>query len=144
MEAGDDLVGPARAASSRQGFLSPEISASLAIIGVLVGLAAVGLVMERNWPKLVRVILAASVYAIILLGSVRSGRQGAGRNGGLPFWPFALAGAAAGLIGSLINPQRSVRLTAAGIVLGAFLLGGFHWLAVRLWPRVMGWVGVSV
>jgi len=51
-------------------------------------------------------------------------------------WRFDLAGAAAGLTSGLVRNPTTARLVAVQCVSAVFLLGGFHWWAVRMWRRV--------
>ncbi|HJU87203.1 MAG TPA: hypothetical protein VJ788_07555 [Gemmatimonadota bacterium] len=109
---------------------SDELAASLFVLGAIVVLAIVGLVTDGNWPKIARVATAFLSYVVVLL----AGRGAAGER--VPFRAFALAGGACGLVSGLVRAEVRGAVVAAGVLAGAFLLGGMHWLALRGWRRL--------
>jgi hypothetical protein len=111
---------------------------SLAVSGVLVALALAGLALQGNWPKVARVLLAWLTYGVLLLGSVRGGRNRVVPGDRLPFWMFGLAGAGAGVVSGLMQPTRSAGLVVLSGLLTATLVGGLHFLVVRGWRGLTG------
>ena len=112
-----------------------ELLVSILLLTLVTMIADFGLAFQGDWPRIVRVTLSAASY-VAVLGVVL---RGIGRLGApaarIPYWPFALAGTAAGVIGALLPPSDRALLSLAGVVLAALILGGFHWLAIRSWPR---------
>jgi len=104
---------------------------SLVLLGLVVGGALVGLGIQGNWPKVLRVLLAALAYGIILWQSVRRSTA----PGAAPYWNFVLAGAVAGAVSGLARSTTSVLLVLVQTVGAAFLLASVHWLGVRAWQR---------
>ena len=68
-----------------------DLVLSALLLALLFAAVLCGLAYDENWRKLLRVGLAASVYLSALLLLTRRWR------GPLPFWPFAVAAAAAEL-----------------------------------------------
>jgi hypothetical protein len=103
----------------------------LGLLGVVVVVALSGLASSGNWPKVIRVSLAASAYlgTLTLVQLVRAARRA--ETGPLPFVAFfaagALAGTASGLLRPIVDP---VVVVVAALCAGA-LLGGVHWLGLR-------------
>ena len=117
------------------GARSRDLLASLALLGVVVAIALGSLALDENWWKLARVALAASAYAALLLAGGRTRARG-DRATPPRFRVFLLAGGCAGLLSGVVRPAPSVPETLALAVLGATLLGGLHWLALRRWRTV--------
>jgi hypothetical protein len=82
---------------------------------VVVAIALVGLGIQGNWPKFARVLSSAVTYVVVLPIALRGPPQPASKPR-RPFWPFGLAGAAAGLVSGLARgaarsqPPRSAAL----------------------------------
>ena len=97
---------------------------SLVILAGVVGFALTGLAFDGNWPKLVRVALAASTYAFCLLPVRRLPS---------PLSPavFVCAGAAAGFVSGILRPDPRIDILAIQTVAAAVLIGPMHWLALR-------------
>jgi hypothetical protein len=102
---------------------------SLAIVAAIVVLALAGLVGARNWPKVLRVVAAFVTYGGILVLVVRRFRA-AGR-----WWPFGVAGLAAGLVSGLVRTQTTAVLVCVQGA-GGVLFGTAHWVGAL----VAGWI----
>ena len=100
---------------------------ALVFVAVLLGLAH-----DENWRKFLRVLMASSVYLSMLLACVRFSRRGSA-DGGLAFWPFALAAASAELASGWLRTGTAEGLTLWVAPLAACLVGGVHWLALSVW-----------
>jgi hypothetical protein len=113
------------------------VRASLIFLGLAAALALVGLALEGNWPKFVRVAAASVIY----LGIVGTwwGRSTRAPSP-IPRWPFCLAGAAAGLVSGLLQPTVTLRLVVVQVAAAVLLIGTVHWAAVRWVPRVRAWL----
>jgi uncharacterized membrane protein YfcA len=110
--------------------LNPSIDPlrfSLLILTAIVIIAGTGLALNANWPKLLRVTLAAAAYIGVLAVRARSTSTTRPQ----PWWPFACAGALAGVISGIFQPSFSFSILLASAAGGTFLLGTVHWLAVR-------------
>ena len=114
---------------ARRDFMSSALLLALLFAGVLCGLA-----YEENWRKLVRVGLAASVYLSALLLLTRRWRER--EHAPLPFWPFAVAEAAAELSSGWLRTRVAEGMTFWLAPAAAVLVGGLHWLALRHWRRL--------
>lgn len=108
----------------RRGLDRSDLIASLGLLALIMALALGGLALEGNGRKFLRVLLGFVTYAAILLGLFR-GRASEARER-LPFWPFALAGAAAELVSGWLRPFPSVRVVFATAPVAALLIGGVH------------------
>jgi hypothetical protein len=94
---------------------------SLVVFAAVMTVAVIGLAIEGNGPKVLRVGAAAAVYACTLLALTRSvvpSRQ-------LGWWRFAAAGTAAGIISGLLRPEPG-GATIAIDVLAAVVLATAH------------------
>jgi hypothetical protein len=112
-----------------------DLLASLALLACVVLIALAGLALDGNWPKVARVSAAAATYVVVLL--VLAGRRAqAGGMHRLPYYPFALAGALAGIVSGLMQRVPSTRLVLGVALAAALLLGGLHWMALRSWRGV--------
>ena len=109
------------------------LAGSLVILAAVVVLALVGLGLQGNWPKVLRVSLASVTYVTVVVLGLRAQ---APTPAALPFLPFALAGAAAGLVSGLVRPTIDPGLVVASTVAAAVLLGGFHWFSLTTWRHV--------
>ena len=109
----------------------PGLPATLAVLAFVVGIAALGLALDRNWLKLARVLLAAGAYAGVLVTAFRRLASRAR----VHWRPFAVAGGVAGGVSGVVRPGIDVRLLLASIKGAALLLGSAHWLALRWWQR---------
>lgn len=110
-----------------------DLIASLLLLGAVVLLGIAGLAMDGNWPKVARVSTSFLTYVVVLLAVAGARRS---TEAGIPFRAFALGGGASGLASGLVRPDVESAVVAAGIFAGAFLLGGFHWLALTQWRRL--------
>ena len=110
-----------------------SLEASLLLMGAVVVLAIGGLAVDGNWPKVARVATAFLTYVVVLLAA--RGAQD-GEVEGIPYRAFALAGGACGLASGLVRPEVRSAVVVAGVLAGALLLGGIHWVALRGWRRL--------
>ena len=107
-----------------------ELRASLLLLGGVFVFALAVLVLQQNWPKLLRVGAAAVAYlGLVALLARRWWRPELA--GPCPYRVFAVAGAAAGALGSLLRPAPALLVGVIGSVGGALLFGGFHYLGLR-------------
>lgn len=109
-----------RASTSRY---PPGLVPSLILLGAIVTLALLGLAWSGNWPKVLRVVLAAATYIalLLLLSRARSLRLAA----------FMGAGAAAGAVSGMARPETTPALIAASAFGAALLIAPLHWWALR-------------
>jgi hypothetical protein len=106
---------------------------SLGLLVVLTGGAVIGLLIDGNRPKALRVGLATATYVTVLLawhGVRASMRRSRSR---VPFLIFVAAGCGAGLVSGLVRPDPDPAVVAAQVAGAGMLLGAFHWLALRAW-----------
>ena len=96
-------------------------------------LASAGLALDGNWPKVARIATSFLTYLVVLLAA--RGARGDGQEG-IPFRVFALAGGASGLVSGLVRAEVEGAVIAVGVLAGALLLGGIHWLAILGWRRL--------
>ena len=94
---------------------------SLMLLGIVVAIALAGLAAAGNWPKVVRVALAAVTYAALLVLVNR-------RRIRLP--AFMLSGAVAGFVSGMARPATSLLLVMASVLGAGLLLAPMHWLAL--------------
>ena len=106
-----------------------DLVLSALLLALLFAAVLCGLAYDENWRKLLRVGLAASVYLSALLLLTRRRRGGAAAP--LPFWPFALAAAAAELSSGWLRTRVAEGVTFWLAPAAAVLVGGLHWLALR-------------
>lgn len=110
-----------------------NLALSLVVMGAIVVLATIGLALDGNWPKVARVATAFLTYVVVLLAAGGAGDETGEKT---PYRAFALAGGACGLVSGLVRAEVDVAVVAAGVLAGALLLGGVHWLALRGWRRL--------
>ena len=109
-----------------------DFKMSLFVLALLIGFALSGLAWDENWRKLARVLIGFSAYVFVLLaalgvyGSLRKQRGAA-----LPFWAFALSGAAAEISSGWLRPGAKASVDLWTALAAALLIGGAHWLALR-------------
>ena len=111
-----------------------DLRLSALLLALLFAAVLCGLSVEENWRKLLRVGLASSVYPSALLLLTRRWREG--KAAPLPFWPFALAAAAAELSSGWLRTRVADGITFWLAPAAAVLVGGLHWLALRHWRRL--------
>jgi hypothetical protein len=87
--------------------------------------------LVRGMRLTVTIASAVLVYVAGLLGFGRTSDPG-----GIAWWPFGLAGFAAGVVAELINAQFmvTVELLLAGLT--GVVIGTAQWAALRVWIRV--------
>src|SRR6185436_3723681 len=113
-----------------------ELIVSIGLLTAVIMIADVSLAVQGNWPKILRVTLAAATYVAILGMTLRViGRFGA-PPARLPVWAFLLAGAAVGLVSGVVRPEVSAPVVIASAVLTPTLLGTFHWIALQRWSWI--------
>ncbi|HEX6587751.1 MAG TPA: hypothetical protein VF039_01910 [Longimicrobiales bacterium] len=91
---------------------------SLLVLGSVILFACLGLAFDGNWPKLLRVSSAFTVYAVAL---VLVGPRPIG---------FVLAGALAGAASGLIRPETTLPLVLVSIA-GGSVFGLIHHLGME-------------
>ena len=111
-----------------------DLTLSALLLALLFALVLCGLAYEENWRKLLRVGLASSVYLSALLLLTRRWRKGTAAT--LPFWPFAVAAAAAELSSGWLRTRVADGITFWLAPAAAVLVGGLHWLALRHWRHL--------
>ncbi len=93
--------------AAQQMILRKDVARSLLALGLVVGFALAGLMTDGNWPKVGRVAMASSGYAIALLILLRTGEAR---------WVFfAAAGATAGIISALARPEFVASIVPAQV-----------------------------
>jgi len=119
---------PTRSPRHMRNKSSPDpLRFSLAVLAAIVLFAATGLALDGNWPKLVRVSLAAVVYlAPLTLWSSSKRNQECP-----PWWMFAGSGSLAGLVSGILQPVFGIALLFTQFATASLILGTVHWLAVR-------------
>ncbi|HMJ17963.1 MAG TPA: hypothetical protein VK478_06180 [Gemmatimonadaceae bacterium] len=109
---------------------------SFVVLGAVALIALVGLSVAHNWPKLLRVGLAAASYAAVLLIGSRL-RSSNHPDAVVPYWLFAIAGATAGLVSGIVRPTILWPVALVSIVAGAFLLSTVHWAGTRRYTALL-------
>ena len=113
-----------------------ELILSIGLLTAVIMIADVSLAIQGNWPKILRVTLAAATYVAILGMTLKlTGRFGAPPSR-LPVWTFLVAGAAGGLVSGVVRPEVSAPVVIVSAVLTPTLLGTFHWIALRRWSWI--------
>jgi len=113
-----------------------ELLISIALLTAVISVADLTLAFQGNWPKIVRITLAAATYVFVLGVLLRStGRFGAPPSR-LPYWVFVAAGGAAGAVSGILRSDGTVRLALAQTIRTPLLLGTFHWVALQRWAWV--------
>ena len=111
-----------------------DLRLSVLLLALLFAAVLGGLAYEENWRKLLRIGLASSVYLSALLLLTQHWRARAVAP--LPFWPFAVAAAAAELSSGWLRTRVADGMTFWLAPTAAALVGGLHWLALRYWRRL--------
>jgi hypothetical protein len=113
-----------------------ELIISVALLTAVIMIADVTLAIQGNFPKIVRITIAAATY-VAVLGSILKvlGRFPAPPPR-LPLWPFLAAGLAGGLVSGLVRSDVDLSVPMASSVLTPPLLGTVHWVALQRW----GWL----
>lgn len=110
-----------------------DLIVSIGVIGLIVTLAVSQLALAGNWPKVFRVSLAFLTYSAVLLIFARYVTKFAEEKIRLPFWIFAVAGAAAEIASGWLRPDWILSDTLTLPLAAAVLIGGSHWLALIAW-----------
>ena len=105
-----------------------RLRASLFLLAAVLGIALIGLAVDGNWPKVLRVAAAGAVYAVTLLVIAR-------QRAALGWWGFALAGLAAGAASGWLRPDPGV-LTLAIDAFAAMVVAMVHWLGLAQSERL--------
>jgi hypothetical protein len=122
--------------NAHTGVSTTALRHSFIVLGAVVIIALVGLAAAHNWPKLLRVGLAAASYAAVLLVGSRL-RSSNDFNASVPYWLFVIAGATAGLVSGIVRPTILVPVVFVSIVAGAFLLSTVHWAGARRYDALL-------
>ena len=94
-------------------------------------IAVIGLAVDGNWPKVLRVGAAAGAYACMLLALSRKHAPGRA----IEWWRFAAAGTAAGIVSGLLRPDPGI--TTIGIdAAAALVVASVHRVSLALGDRV--------
>lgn len=109
-----------------------DLMVSLGLLALLLAFVLAGLAWEENWQKLLRVLIGFVAYVLVLLSAFGLYRLIMKRGAGLPFAAFALAGAAAEISSGWLRPTAKTALDLSTALAAAILIGGLHWLALRL------------
>jgi hypothetical protein len=104
---------------------------SLLLLGAVVAVALIGLSIDGNWPKVLRVGAAAGTYAGMMLVLARSHAPGRA----IEWWRFAAAGTAAGIVSGLLRPALGGATIAVDAV-AAVVLATVHWGGLALSERL--------
>ena len=118
----------------KDGHARRDLLWSALLLALLFACVLCGLAYEENWHKLLRVGLASGVYLSALLLLTRRWRERG--HAPLPFWPFAVAAAAAELSSGWLRTRVAGGMTFWLAPAAAVLVGGLHWLALRHWRRL--------
>jgi hypothetical protein len=111
-----------------------DLLLSMGGLALIIVLALGRIALDGNWQKVLRVSLAFLVYAAALLVLAKArARLTAAASAPLPFWIFALAGAAAELSSGWLRPDWRLSDLLGMPFAAALLIGGFHWLVLRAW-----------
>ena len=110
-----------------------DLYASLLVMSILVAFALTGLAWDENWRKLLRVALGFAAYVVALVTAIRVYSLDKRERVSLPLWAFALAGAAAEASSGWLRPQARWSVDIPTVTMAALLIGGAHWLGLRLW-----------
>jgi hypothetical protein len=104
---------------------------SLLLLGAVVTVAVIGLAIEGNWPKVLRVAAAAGAYAGMMLTLTRSHASGRA----IAWWRFGAAGMAAGIVSGLLRPDLGgTTIVIDGVA--AVVLATVHWGGLALSERL--------
>ena len=111
-----------------------DLRVSLAILAGIWIFAVIGLVIQDNLPKVVRVTAAIAAYIGISLLLANQWWRDDERS--CPYPVLGVAGAVAGLLGSTVRPAMPpLSVIAIGIVAMSVVFAGIHWLALRSLAR---------
>ncbi len=108
-----------------------ELIVSVGVLSGIVMIADIVLAIQGNFPKIIRVTLAAASYVAVLGFLLKSmGRFGAPPSR-LPLWVFLAAGAAAGLVSSLVRTEFFSVVFILSSVMTPTLIGAVHWIGLQ-------------
>jgi hypothetical protein len=95
----------------------------------------VGLAFDGNWPKILRVVSAATVYVAILLALRARARRGDVPRR-LGYSAFVLAGLAGGAVSGLVRADVQAGVLLAQVLGAGVLFPTVHWIAVSRWRQL--------
>ena len=98
-----------------------RVRSSLLLLGAVLGIALIGLAVDGNWPKVLRVAAASCGYAATLLFLTRHAATG--------WWRFAVAGLVAGAASGILRLDPGA-LTIAVDAIAATAVATVHWLGL--------------
>ena len=87
--------------------------------------------LVRGWRLTITIASAGLVYVV---GLIVLGRKSYAD--GIAWWPFAVAGFAAGAVGELINAKFLVTRELLNAGLTGTAIGTAQWMALRVWIRL--------
>ena len=117
----------------RQSFARRDLLVSLIFLALIFAFVLGVLALDANWRKFLRVLIAASTYLCVLLTRLKVRGKVITASGGIPFWAFAVAAAAAELSSGWLRAGASVGVSLWVSLAAALLIGGVHWLGLRVW-----------
>ena len=79
-------------------------------------------------------LVIGSALLIYPAGLVGLGRRS--DSAGVPWWPFAAAGFAAGGVAEVINAQLLLTRASVAAAVTGVVIGTAHWVALRTWLRL--------
>ena len=109
-----------------------RLRSSLLLLGAVLTIALIGLAVDGNWPKVLRVGAAGCTYAAIVLGLTH---RRTSMGGSVGWWRFALAGLAAGAASGLLRPEPSGFIIATDAA-AATVVAAVHWLGLAQSERL--------
>lgn len=98
-----------------------RVRSSLVLLGAVLGIAVIGLAVDGNWPKVLRVAAASCGYAATLLVLTRQSS--------MRWWRFAVAGLVAGMASGMLRPDPGA-LPIAVDAIAATVVATVHWLGL--------------
>lgn len=129
--------GESHQAFTRAKMMRRDLKMSLCLLGCIILLALSRIALQANWIKCIRVLLAFSVYSLVLIAlQLKRGEKENSAVVSLPFWHFAMAAATAELLSGWLRPDARLDTELLMIPTAALLVGGIHWLALRTWRPV--------
>ncbi|MDF2696608.1 MAG: hypothetical protein K0S65_4991, partial [Labilithrix sp.] len=108
-------------------YVRNRIRSSLLLLGAVLAIALIGLAVDGNGPKVLRVAAAGCAYAATLLVLTRHGSAG--------WWRFALAGLVAGMASGVFRADPGA-LTIAVDAIAATVVATVHWLGLAQSERL--------
>lgn len=131
---GQDRQSSASAADANR-FHDVDLLRSLFLVATVVTIALVGLALDGNWPKVLRVTLSAACYVAVLL-ALRSRARRHDPSPKLGYGAFVIAGLAAGAVSGLVREDVQAGVFVAGALGTGVFISAVHWTAVSRWRQL--------